>query len=135
MRHWRAYRETRAYPAYTRTSWNLERRGYLNGPRTTIHLSFQINHRYADRGFWIGFRPEIEVHRYDDRLKALGENLKYARVLRDCWRCGREEWTEPGDALPEGWDFVHMLEFCGECLDSCTVSELKRPLPRERNNA
>lgn len=134
-RVWRAYRHTTTYPAYKHTSFNLVRQGSLAGPRTTIELSFHIKYRYADGGFWVGFRPEVDVHRYDDRLEDLGKKLQNVRMLATCWRCGREEWGEPGLGIPDDWQYVHTLEFCDECCESCTLSELMVRTESERNNA
>lgn len=115
----RAFKHTTTYPAFKHTSFNLEHRG-----RTTATLSFHIRHGYADRGFWLGLRPEIEVHRDADRMEKLSAEMRTARSEFTCWRCGRKEWGEPGLRHPEDWDFIQMLDFCGDCTRSCSYHDL-----------
>lgn len=120
----RAYRYTTSTPAFKHTSFNLEHRG-----RTTARVSFHVRYGYANRGFWLGLRPEVEVHRHSERIERETERLRDARVEHTCWRCGKKAWGEPGWRHPEGWDYIHRLDFCAECVQGYSYHDLLHPNP------
>jgi hypothetical protein len=117
----RVYKHTTHYPAYDHTSVNLvvgERQ------RTTVRLSLHWKWSHGDGGFWFGLRPELEITRRADRVEKLRAEMREARVLCRCSKCGKEEWGEPGLGRPEGWDFIHMMDFCTACVAQYSYKEL-----------
>jgi len=118
----RAYRHTTSYPAYKQTSFNLERRG-----RTTAHVAVHVKYSYADRGFWLGYRWEWDVHRHDERMKELFDKLRHAQREFHCGKCGKVELGPPGMGHPADWE----MDFCGTCVSSYTYRELLKPSAQE----
>lgn len=107
----RYFKSVSHYPAYTHTSYNLEH----NREHTRLHLSLHLKWAWADRGFVIGLRPELDITHHTERTQAMLTEMRFARVMFYCAKCGRREWGAEGMRHPEGWEWIRMLDFCGAC--------------------
>lgn len=122
----RLYRSVTKYPAYQRTSLNAtfgRGAGALNG---TVSLS--LMHSFAawrQGGFWFGVRPEVEIHRSEDKVRERLESMRCAKTMFRCASCRTLEWGKPGWERPEGWEAIGpRRDFCPECASTKTLAEL-----------
>lgn len=116
----RFYKSVSNSPAYTQTSYNAEHRW----SRGTFHASLHTKWAWGGGGFWVGLRPEVYMHRQEDKVAARLAEMRNARMQCICWSCGREEWGEPGFGQPAGWEMVSALDFCAECASTKTLQAL-----------
>lgn len=108
----RLYKAVSNYPAFTHTSYNLE----IKALSTSAEFSFHIRHKWGGGGFSFGIRPEFFIIRKEDKLRKLAKEMREAKIGCTCKKCGKKEWSEPGRGIPKGWDYIHMMEFCEECI-------------------
>jgi hypothetical protein len=135
----RVWRWTTTNPGFTHTSFNVRYGDSTmvygeNG--TAFHLSVHVKHKntrlsdstdkyFPKWGWHYGFRIDFDAehNEWDMRSEHVAALKKAQRHCR-CTRCGREELGEPGLRLPEGWDFIHRMDFCEECISTNSYKDL-----------
>lgn len=69
-------------------------------------------------------RIEIDLSRNTDRATELRKEMQNAKSLHICSSCSKEEWGEAGLRHPKDWEFISMMDFCGDCCRDKTYYEL-----------